>query len=129
MENYVFDSNTKLVVVYYNGGNYPFCSGFPLMSPSLDWRVSWIKSTSNSSTETRGGWMVLSIDIRRLTQPGVCGSAGWSLWTTTTLEPCSRSLVSTVLEERLSWTLRWSDMLNIFNKVWSDPGTTKRSGH
>jgi len=92
METTVFDPNTKLAAIYYNGGKPPHLSGFPLMSPSSGWQVSWIKSTSNSITETHRGWMVLSIDVRRLTQPGVCGSPEWSSCTTTTWEPCYRSL-------------------------------------
>jgi len=55
--------------------------------------------------------------------------ARWSSWTTTTWEPYSRSFVSTILEDQSSLMLRWSNMLKIFRKVWSGPGTTKRSGH
>jgi len=40
MEKSVFNSNTKLTAVYYNGGNHPICSGFALKSPSQGWRVS-----------------------------------------------------------------------------------------
>ena len=102
MENSAFDLNITLAAVYYNGGNHPICSWFAMMSPSLGWRVSWIKSTSNSTTETHEGWTVLSIDVRRPTQSRVCGSSGWSSWTTTTWELCSTSFVSSVLEGRSS---------------------------
>jgi len=42
-------------------------------------------------------------------------------------EPGSRSLVTIVLKDRSSWTLLWLDLLKKFRKVWSSPGTTKRS--
>ena len=73
--------------------------------------------------------MVLSINVHRPTHSEVCGSAEWSSWTTKTWEPCSSFFVSTVLEGRSTWTLRWSYLLKKFEKVCSGLGTTKRSGH
>ena len=112
MEIYVIDPNTKLAAVYYNREKkYPIYSGFALMSGSLGWRISWIKSTVKLNTKTQGGWMVLTIDVHRPTQHEVCSSVGWSSGTTTMWEPCSRYLVSTILTDRSSWTLLWSDLL------------------
>ena len=89
---------------------------FTTMSPSPGWMMSWIKSTVNSTTETRGGWSVLTVDVHCLTQPDLFLSAVWNWQTMTTWEPCSLSLLSIVLEDRLSWTLRWLDLLNKFWK-------------
>jgi len=72
------------------GENHPICSGFTLMSPFPSWKVSWMKLTMNSTAETHGGWMVLSIDVCRPSHSGVCGLAGWSSWTTTTWEPWAK---------------------------------------
>jgi len=80
MENYVFDSNTKLVAVYYNVGELPF-----LFRISTDVTLSRLKGQLNQ--------------------------------------------INVKLDGRSSWTLRWSNLLNIFNKVWSGPKTTKISGH
>jgi len=127
MDLSVIDPNTKLVAVYYNGEKQPYLFRVRTDVTLSGWRIRWIKLIVNSTIETQGGCMVLSIDSHRPTLPELCGSSWWSSWTTTTWEPCSRYLVSTVLKTRSSWTLRWSDMLEKFRKVWSGPGIVKRS--
>ena len=65
MEFPSFDPNTKLTAVYYNSGTPPHL-----------FRMSWIKSTVNSTTETQGGWSVLTIDVHCPAQPDLFVSAG-----------------------------------------------------
>ena len=128
MEFPYFDPNAKLAVVSYNGENHPICLWFATKSPSPGWRTSWIKSTVNSTTETQGGWSVLNIDVHCPTQPDHFSSTGWNSKTITTWEPCSLSLLSIVLEDRSSWTLRWLDLLNKFWKVCTGPKLQRDQG-
>jgi len=129
MENFVFNSNTKLTVVYDNGWKPPHLFRIHTVVTLFGLKSQLTKSTVNSAAETHIGWMVLSIDVHRPTHPEVYSSAGWSSWTTTTWEPCSQFFVSTILEDRSSWTLRWSDLLKKFENVCSGSRTTKRSGY
>lgn len=49
-----------------------------LMSPSPSWRVSWIKSTGNSTTRhTEGGRCWVSTSIDRLSRGGWCHGHCW----------------------------------------------------
>jgi len=98
-----------------------------MMSHSLGWRISWIKLIVNSTIKIHEGWIVLSIDVHWPTQME-CSSARWSSGTMMMWEWCSRYLVSTVLKNQSSWTFLWSDLLEIFEKVWSNLGTMKKSG-
>jgi len=64
MENFVFDLNTKLAIVYYNGGKPP-----RLFKIRNDVTLSRSKSQLNQiilelNYREHGGWMVLSIDVR-----------------------------------------------------------------
>jgi len=62
------------------GENHLICSGLGMISCSPCWRIRWIQST----IETQGGWMTMSIDIDWPTQPKVCSLDGWNSRTTTT---------------------------------------------
>ena len=65
---------------------------------------------------------------RRPIQLKECSSPRWSSGMTTTWERCSRYLGSTVLHDRSSWKLHWSNLLEIFQKVRSGLEITGRSG-
>jgi len=74
MENSIFDPNTKLTAIYYNGGKPPHLFRIHTDVTSLCIEGSTGSKAANSTTKTHGGWTVLSIDVHRPTQPGVCGS-------------------------------------------------------
>jgi len=123
-----FDSNTKLAAVYYNGGTPPH-----LFRIHNDVTLSGLKDELdqiNRQLSHRDTRRVVGVDydVHCLTQPDLFVSAGWNSQTMTTWEPCSLSMLSTVLEDRSSWTLCWLDLLNKFWKVCTGPGTMKRSG-
>jgi len=78
MENFVFDMNTKLAVVYYNRGKPPhlFMIHTDVTLSELKGQLYQINRQLYYKDTPRVDGVVLSIDVHRPTQPGVCGSAG-----------------------------------------------------
>lgn len=82
----------------------------------------------NRQINHRDTWRVDNVEYRcRPTQLEECSSPRWSSGMTTTWERCYRYLGSTVLHDRSSWMLHWSDLLEILKNVWSGLETTGRS--
>jgi len=87
-----------------------------MTSRSPNWRISWIKSTINSTTKTQWRWAMLIINIHRPTKSEECTSARWSSRTTTTWEPCFQYLDIIVLKDRPNWMLLLSDLWRCLEK-------------
>ncbi|KEH41173.1 hypothetical protein MTR_1g046190 [Medicago truncatula] len=109
-----FDPNTKLVGVYYNGETPPH-----LFRICNDVTLSGLKGELdqiNRQINHRDTRRVVGVEYRSpLTESS--GSLRFSRMKLTNdddVRTMFSVLVSTVLEDRPSWTLRWLDMLNKF---------------
>jgi len=76
MENSIFNLNTMLAAVYYNGGTSSHLFKIRTDVTLFGLKGHLFKSTANSTKQTHREWTVLSIDFDRPTQSAVCGSAG-----------------------------------------------------
>jgi len=111
MEFLDFDPNTKLTAIYYNGGKPPH-----LFRIHNDVTLSGLKDQLdqiNCQLNHRHTRRVVGVEYRC----PLSDSAGSPQFNRMKLANDDDmrtmfSLVSTVLEDRLSWTFRWLDLLN-----------------